>query len=60
MTRRATEAERDAMARLAQAEQAAGEAREYLLAVIRRERERERSRERVHSGAPPDADAGVG
>jgi vacuolar-type H+-ATPase subunit E/Vma4 len=56
MLRQATDAERDAMERLAQAERAAGEAREHLLEVIRRERERER----LHTVASPDTEVGVG
>jgi hypothetical protein len=60
MLHQATDAERDAMERLAQAERAAGEAREHLLAVIRRERARERACESAQLVPSPGAGTGAG
>jgi hypothetical protein len=60
MAHQATDAERDAMERLNQAERVADEAREHLFAVIRRERHRERSRERSQRVAYPGADNSTG
>jgi len=53
VTRAASEAERKAMERLVRAERAACEAREQLLAVIRREALRERTVQQARS-SPPD------
>jgi hypothetical protein len=60
MPHQATDAERDAMERLNQAERLADEAREHLFEVIRRERHRERSRERPQRVAYPGADGSAG
>lgn len=50
--RQVTQAEREAMERLAEAEAAAAAAREHLLAVIRREAAREHSEDELRPSAP--------
>ncbi len=55
MRRQATQAERDAMQRLADAERAACEARAHLLAVIRREARREHAEEQLLEASAPDS-----
>ncbi|HEV3046610.1 MAG TPA: hypothetical protein VGY13_04545 [Solirubrobacteraceae bacterium] len=59
--RQVTQAEREAMQRLAAAELAAAEAREHLLAVIRREAARENSEAELRAGwSRTDRDAAAG
>lgn len=60
MQREATAAEREAMERLEQAERAANEARQHLLAVLRREASRERLEQEQAAASPSDGGGAAG